>query len=148
MFTPVQIQQLETQLWQLVSKYTDVPRSIALRDTCSEVSRLVGLWILEKHPECSVFVYKGVDVLHTKQAHDVLFVTCEPADQGMILDPTVYQFFPEVEHMLVDTCDKEKLPGTLSSMYGGQWGYSEMLTPDAYQERQLEEVLRQSLLDA
>lgn len=136
-----EVLQLEEQLHTLIRKHTALPMPLALKDICSEASRLAGLWILEKDPRAIVHVYRGDRVLHSQGAHDVLFLERE----GYILDPTVRQFFPKRKSMLIAICDKKELLSALSSTYGGEWQFSETLTLQSYREKDLEEVIVQSL---
>lgn len=109
---------------------------IAAKDQCSEVARLVGCWILAKHPEYKVQIYKGE--LSDGLAHDILIV--DNSEKLFLLDPTIWQIFPESDSVLIGSVG-ELLDAIdlLQKKYGGAWKVSE--TMDNCSETYRQELL-------
>ncbi len=97
-----------------------------LTDSCSEVSRLVASWIKNINPTCQVTVIKGVNVCNTNKSHDILFVSIPESDSVYIIDPTIWQFFPDATSILVFVSNDIKTAyEKVKEIYGGQWSKSE-----------------------
>lgn len=96
----------------------------AAQHKCSEISRLVGCWILSQHPTFSVLILKGE--FEDGSAHDVLGISS--GEDFLIIDPTVWQIFPQEESIFVGEA-KDMSAGlkVLSNKYGGMWKLSEEL---------------------
>lgn len=120
------IRQIQRKTVELLRKNTKKPLSITSVDNCSEVSRLVGCWILEKLPQVKIYVLKGTHVQNTKRCHDILAV--EYNKMIDLIDPTVWQFFKNKKSIFIKTTDN--LPNSLfeaNKFYGGKWIISETL---------------------
>lgn len=72
---------------------------IYLKYCCSEMSRLVIKWLSEYGMSYQFYILKGTNVLSTKQSHDILVV--KKYDEISVLDPTIWQFFPNAKTILV-----------------------------------------------
>lgn len=97
---------------------------IAAKDQCSEVVRLVGCWILNEHPEYGVQVCKGI--FSDESAHDILVV--EDGKVLFLIDPTIWQKFPESENILVGLADSmQEAISLLEGKYSGTWKVSEII---------------------
>jgi hypothetical protein len=91
---------------------------------CSEVSRLVGCWIFEDCQYFRVYIFKGEKLLVSELAHDLLIV--EHNKYYFVIDPTVWQFFPEEKTILMFKTKKvDQALVFLKSKYGGTWKLSE-----------------------
>jgi hypothetical protein len=97
---------------------------VLLADNCSEISRLVAGWIKTLSETSHILILKGINVCNTQKAHDILAVTIN--NQVYIIDPTIWQFFPEAKSILV--CVSENINVALDKIkeiYGGGWKESE-----------------------
>ncbi len=108
--------------------------AIVCRDSCSEVSRLLALWVQEALPGADTHIAKGE--VGEDRFHDLLIVT--HGQTFYVLDPTVWQFFADRQSILVGTATT--IQGALelvAKTYGGTWKISEHVTeytPDEIQE--------------
>ena len=96
----------------------------ASKERCSEVARLVGCWILDDHPDFEISILRGE--FENGLAHDVL--TEKQSDSFTIVDPTVWQFFPKDDTIVLGTFST--MPEAelfLSRRYGGIWHVSEKM---------------------
>lgn len=129
----------EIQQWVegLLSTLAD-DRQDAARHQCSELSRLVGNWVLTRHTAAQVRIAKGE--FFDSSAHDVLLVEVE--GRHTAVDPTVWQFFPDRESIYVAAAaSTDELLTLLTAKYGGTWAVSEELSVG-------DEAYEKSLLDA
>ncbi len=111
------------------------------QDNCSEVSRLIGCWLLKKYPKSSITVIKGNQVMRTKKAHDVLIVGHN--HHYYILDPTIWQFFPRKKSIFVGI--SESMKGCLEILpmkYGGTWSASEKMSKNICSVRNIKSLLK------
>lgn len=104
------------------------PLSFLVQDSCSEISRLFGCWLLDDLPISKIDVLKGEGVFNDKNiAHDLLLVNYN--DTFYLVDPTVWQFHKNKKNILVK---KEKSLNKcfdyLNKTYGGVWSVSENIT--------------------
>ncbi len=102
-------------------------------DTCSEVSRMLGQWFLNKLPKADMYIAKGKI---GKRFHDLLLVHDK---EVYILDPTVWQFFKNKKSILIKrtkTVNDALL--ALTSIYGGKWKISERITK--YSNKEIERI--------
>lgn len=106
-------------------------RGMSLRelslDNCSEISRLVGCFVLSSKQNVSVLILKGDNVLGTKQSHDILAIQSEK--EIYVLDSTIWQFFPRKRNILIAIAPniREAIAET-EKFYGGKWKISEKMT--------------------
>lgn len=115
------IVQIQKQVIQLLPARHNNQPGILLADSCSEISRLVASWIKILDKSNHILILKGIDVCGTKKAHDILVVTT--ADKKVyIIDPTIWQFFPQVKTILVFISgDMYIALDKVKDMYGGKW---------------------------
>jgi len=106
-------------------------------DTCSEVSRMLGQWLLKKLPKADMYIAKGKI---GKRFHDLLLVHDK---EVYILDPTVWQFFKNKKTILIKkTKTVNDALSALVSIYGGKWKISERITKYSHKETErLKKVL-------
>ena len=110
--------------------------SVAAKDQCSEVARLVGCWILNGNPEYKIQICKGE--LSGGMSHDILIV--ENDKLLSLLDPTIWQIFPTSKNVLIGSVDNmSEVIGLLRKKYGGTWKISEII-------RECDETYQQKLL--
>lgn len=107
-------------------------------DTCSEVSRMLGQWFLNKLPKADMYIAKGKI---GKRFHDLLLVHDK---EVYILDPTVWQFFKNKKSILIKkTKTVNNTLSVLASVYGGKWKISEKITKYSRSEiERLKSVLK------
>ena len=131
---------IQDRILNLLPKRHQIDKSILLEDCCSEISRLVASWIKESNRSARFYILKGDKVCKTKKSHDVLAVVIRDGEVYLI-DPTVWQFFPHKESILVGKLDYLEESIKLSKeKYGGSWKVSEELKDSTLKER--EEWLR------
>jgi len=97
---------------------------IAAKDQCSEITRLVGRWILDERPEYKVQICKGT--LSGGLAHDVLVI--EDGKKLFLIDPTIWQIFPESSSIFIGSVgNMQEALSLLNEKYNGSWKVSEDL---------------------
>lgn len=97
------------------------------QDNCSEITRLLGCWFLNKYPASTVAVLKGNMVMGSRKAHDILSVTY--SDSHYLIDPTIWQFFPRKKSIFVGKASSLiTCLHILKKVYGGSWQVSENVT--------------------
>jgi hypothetical protein len=140
--TPSDQTDLQCRVTNLLATLAD-DRGDAACNQCSEISRLVGGWILTLHPSHRALIVKGE--FFDSSAHDLIVV--ERPQGFLAIDPTVWQFFPESESMFVAaTDDFTAMLVQLTDKYGGTWAVSETLTPnDAAAEHALLETIERNI---
>lgn len=112
----------------LLRKYGgNKPLYLLAQDNCSELSRLVGCWILQKQPKVKMFILKGQRVANIKnKCHDILAV--EYYDKIYLIDVTVWQFFKYKRSILIGIADNLKESWMIAKkIYKGNWHVSERL---------------------
>ena len=119
---------------------------ILLADSCSEISRLVASWIKTLDKTNHILIIKGFDVCGTKKAHDLLAVITIN-NQVYIIDPTIWQFFPQVKSILVFILDDIDIAlDKIKAMYGGQWLKSEeFIQLDKKEEEKYLDIISQNI---
>lgn len=115
------------------------------KDQCSEVSRLLGHWMLEEEASLSVFILKGVGVSgDPEKAHELLMVK-----KNLVLifiDPTVWQFFPSAKSIFLESIiDENQGKELLTVMYGGNWELVEEIFYDKEEKIFLEQTIRENM---
>lgn len=102
-------------------------------DNCSEISRLVGCFALQSWKNIAVHILKGEKVIKTTQSHDILAI--QDMNYIYVLDPSVWQFFPQRRSVLVGASDSLSGATKLAQdVYGGIWKVSEQLSPKSCQK--------------
>lgn len=68
---------------------------------CSEICRLIIKWFSNYDMSYKYYILKGANVMGGKMAHDILIV--KKGNEVAIIDPTIWQFFPDAKTILVYT---------------------------------------------
>lgn len=106
-----------------------------LKDSCSEVTRLVAGWLLEEGLPYNFFIYKGENVFGTNLSHDVLILSNN--EETIIFDPTIWQFKPEAKSILIAILtNKSEVIKKLIDTYEGNWFLSERITKISEEEKE------------
>ncbi|MEI7741521.1 MAG: hypothetical protein WCJ29_03385 [bacterium] len=109
------------------------PLRILSKDSCSEVARLAGCWILDSSPKTSAFIAQGVGVSGDRNLkHDLLVV--QSFNHGYrVIDPTVWQKFPLKRNIEMGaTPSLKEVFAFLHEKYGGRWHISEEIKTKNY----------------
>lgn len=134
------VETIQERILQLLPTNQYNRRGILLADSCSELARLVANWIKEMDGSVQTIILKGDNVCATQKSHDILVVVTKDA-QFYLLDPTVWQFFPGDDSILIGVADSLDEAIKLSAeKYGGEWKISEEVAIVTEQEK--EEWLR------
>lgn len=72
---------------------------VYLKYCCSEISRLITKWIWNYDKSYKFYILKGGCVMGNEISHDILVV--EKDDTYLIIDPTIWQFFPNAKTIAV-----------------------------------------------
>lgn len=105
------------------------PLSELSKYLCSELSRIVGYWIIKEYypNRVQIIILKGDNVLgNIAASHDVLVVRYRK--YFYIFDTSIWQFFPKVEtiflgkYVNLSTCIHK-----LRNLYKCQWAVSEII---------------------
>lgn len=138
------LKQIEERVIELLSENPGPSLTESSKDNCSEMSRLVGCWIQEQKPEAAMTILKGEDVCGRHTAHDLLAVTLKKTTY--LLDPTIWQFFPDSQSILVgegrSLADAFELA---KNQYGGTWVLSEEFDANAYSQDTLQEIILKNI---
>jgi hypothetical protein len=120
---------------------------IPLADSCSEVSRLVAGWIKKIDESSRILMMKSVDVCNTQKAHDILAVTID--NQIYVIDPTIWQFFPQAKSILVCVSDNINVAlDKIKETYGGEWKKSEEFTQiDKNKEKEYLDIIYKNIYE-
>lgn len=136
------ISNIQDRLIKLLTNTGKVIKEASI-DNCSEVSRLVAIWIFNQMPNVNIKILKGDNVLNTTKSHDILTVFYE--DKIFILDPTIFQF-EDVQNILMFELDKTSdYLSIVQKRYGGDWKVSENLIPGMYIEGELLNIIYENL---
>lgn len=96
----------------------------AAKDQCSEITRLVGCWILNEYPEHRAQICKGT--LSDGLVHDVLAI--EDGKKLFLIDPTTWQIFPKSDSVFIGSVrNVPEAIWLLHKKYGGMWKISETM---------------------
>jgi len=140
------IKKIQRQIIQLLPTDLQNQPGILLTDSCSEISRLVANWIKILDKSSQIFIIKGVCVCDTKKAHDILAVITVN-NQVYIIDPTIWQFFPQAKSILVFISnDINIVLDKIKKMYGGQWSKNEkFIQLDKNEEKEYLDIVFQNI---
>ncbi|MBU1017521.1 hypothetical protein KKA33_00650 [Patescibacteria group bacterium] len=140
------IKKIQKQIIQLLPVGQRNQPGILLADSCSEVSRLVAGWIKILDKSNRVLIIKGINVCGTQKAHDILAVMTI-SNQVYIIDPTIWQFFPQAKSISVFILDDINTALTkIKTMYGGQWSKNEeFIWMDKGEEKKYLDVISQNI---
>ena len=93
---------------------------IYLKYCCSELSRLIIRWFYSYDKTYRFYISKGTDVMSGQMAHDILII--KKNDTYSIIDPTIWQFFPDAKSILVyNGDDLEKGIDNIKRKYKCNW---------------------------
>lgn len=142
------IKDIQKQIIKLLPTNQQDQLDVLLSDSCSEVSRLVAGWIKRLGKSNCIIIIKGTDVCDTKKSHDMLAVTTND-NQVYIIDPTVWQFFPDAESILICISDNINTAfDQVKKIYGGQWSKSEeFIEIDTDKEKEYMDIIRQNIIE-
>ena len=140
------IKKIQRQIIQLLPTDLQNQPGILLTDSCSEVSRLVANWIKILDKSSQIFIIKGIHVCGTKKAHDIIAVITIN-NQVYIIDPTIWQFFPQAKSILVFISDDINIAlDKIKTMYGGQWSKNEkFIQLDKNEEKKYLDIVSQNI---
>lgn len=145
---PIDSLKYQKQLLQYLQSITDAPLSTLVTDNCSELSRMLGCWVLAQE-ECIAHIFKGTS-LPTVPAHDLLVL--ETQSEIQIWDPTIWQLAETAETIFVASSNSmTTVPALLHTHYGGGfWHLAETLDTQvcATQMNLWEEVIQANIGDA
>jgi len=136
------IKQAKKYIFDLIGYNGTISLSVLTRDSCSEVSRLLGQWLYKKFPKAKIYIYKGKVRGHF---HDLLVVQ---DDKAYVIDPTVWQFFKDKKSILIAT--ENSIEGAVVALmrdYGGRWELSERVHGYSVpQIKKLKNTIKENLL--
>lgn len=140
------IKKVQERVTQLLPVGQRNQPGVLLADSCSEVSRLTAGWIKEIDKSTRILVIKGANVCDTKKAHDILAVIIQN-NQVYIIDPTIWQFFPQAKSILVFISENiDTALEKIKKMYGGQWMKSEkFIQMDKNEEKKYLDIINQNV---
>lgn len=140
------IKKIQKQIIQLLPVDRKNQPGILLADSCSEVSRLVASWIKILEKSNHILILKGIHVCDTQKAHDILAVITVN-NQVYIIDPTIWQFFPQAKSILVFILEDISVAlDKIKIMYGGQWSKSEkFIQLDKNEEKKYFDIISQNI---
>lgn len=121
---------------------------------CSEISRIVGLKVLNDFGDDSKpFILKGnvtVTGLEKENNHDILGFFDTVSGEYIIVDPTIWQFFPKRKSILLGKFNsKEECINFVSEYYKGKWSLSEYISRDTNREiTKWKKIIRQNCKEA
>jgi len=119
---------LQDRILELIPENSRGSLSVAFEDSCSELSRLVASWIREIDDKCDLLILKGENVCNSAKSHDLLAVIYSRGEI-FIIDPSVWQFFPENKSILIFIKNNlEESLRDIKKLYGGEWQVSEEIT--------------------
>ena len=140
------IKKIQNDIIQLLPmEHQDKP-GLLLADSCSELSRLAAGWIKSSDASNHVVILKGTNICDTQKAHDILAVLTID-QQVFVIDPTVWQFFPQEKSILVFmTSSIESALNMAAAKYGGSWSISEeFFHINKDEEKKYLDIIRQNM---
>lgn len=141
------IKKIQDKIIKLL-KRKNKPLCLLAEDNCSEMSRLVGCWILEKMPNSKILIVKGKNVMNIKnKCHDILLV--ESDEKIYVIDSTVWQFFKNKRSILIGIeKDTKRALNNIKNIYKGNWKISEKLSEkDCRQKSEWEAIIKQNIAE-
>jgi len=110
---------------------------------------LVAGWIKIIDKSNRILILKGDGICNTKKAHDILAVITTN-NQVYIIDPTIWQFFPQAKSILVFISDNINIAlDKIKAMYGGQWAESEeFVQMDKNEEKKYLDIISQNISES
>jgi hypothetical protein len=127
------IKQAKKYIFGLIGYNGRVPLYALTQDSCSEISRLLGVWLYKKFPKAKIYIYKG---RVGGRLHDLLLIQ----KNGIyVIDPTVWQFFKNKKSILIAKENSiDAALAALTQCYGGKWKLSESV--ESYSSLEIEKL--------
>lgn len=121
---------------------TQKPLNLAVEDSCSEMARLVGCWIVSENPKLKGYIFKGE--ISKDKFHDILAIVEEKV---ILIDPTIWQIKKDAKSIFVGEADSVEKAIKLSvQYYGGKWKVSEEITEECIgSQKEYESILEKSI---
>lgn len=119
---------------------------LASQDNCSEMSRLVGCWVLQNFPSANAYILKGKSVLNEPDKnHDILAI--EEKNKFYLIDPTIWQFFKNKKNILLKKENKiEDCLRFAEQFYKGKWSISETLDKKSFKNiKEWENIIKTNI---
>lgn len=140
------INKIQKRIIQLLPAGLRSQPGILLADSCSEVSRLVAGWIKKLDRSNTILILKGINVCDTKKAHDLLAVITVK-NKIYIIDPTIWQFFPKTNSIIVFISDDITISvNKIKKIYGGQWSINEeLIKRDTNKEKKYMDIISRNI---
>jgi hypothetical protein len=134
------IKRAREYVFDLVGYNGHVSLGVLIKDSCSEISRLLGQWLYKKFPKAKIYIYQGKV---KGRFHDLILMQ---EKKVYVIDPTIWQFFKNKKSILIATEDSiEGAVAALEKYYGGEWKLSECVTDySAAEIRKFKKVIRQN----
>ena len=135
------IKQANKYIFSLIGYGGRTPLYVLTQDSCSEISRLLGLWLRKKSSKAKIYIYKGKA---RGRSHDLLLVQ---ENKIYVIDPTVWQFSPNKKSILILREDPiEDALTALSRYYGEKWKLSENVRGCSSREiKKLENTIKENI---
>lgn len=129
------IKKIQNRVINLLKSKRNKSLHILAKDNCSELSRLVGCWILTEKPKSRISILKGKGISNKKDlCHDILAI--EECKKIYLIDPSIWQFFKYKRSILVGQTEnmKDSLM-FVEKFYKGKWKVSEILKKNSCNEK-------------
>ena len=125
-----------------ILKSADKALFLSTQDNCSEMTRLVGCWILQDFPAINANILKGENIMDaTNKNHDILAI--KEKNKFYLIDPTIWQFFKNKKILLAKKDNMEDCMEFAKQFYKGKWSISETLDKNCFQKmKEWEEVIK------
>jgi hypothetical protein len=128
------LQNAKSYVFELLEYNGRRPLSVLCKDSCSEVSRLLAVWLRKELPSAKIYIAKGKI---RNLFHDLLIVKVN--DKVYVVDPTVWQFFENKKSILIDKAsDAGEALKVITKIYTGKWKVSEQITN--YSKKEIQEL--------
>lgn len=134
------LEQAKKHVFDLIGYNGRVPLYVLTKDSCSEISRLLGQWLYVKFPKAKIYIYKGKV---RGCFHDLILMQ---EKKVYVIDPTVWQFFKNKKSILIATENSiSEAVAALNCYYGGKWTLSERVMGYAMAEiRKFKDVVEKN----
>lgn len=140
------INNLQKKIIKFLKEKKNLSLYLLAHDNCSEISRLVGCWILKEVKNIEIFILKGENILGRKnKAHDILAI--KDAGGICLIDPTVWQFFKNKRSIFIGLSKNINHSLSLAQKtYKGNWKVSEKLEEaDCKQKKEWEKIISENI---
>lgn len=139
------IEKIQTKILELLPKEKRQKKALLLEDSCSELSRLVAIWICEDDKSIRQIILKGGNVCNKNKSHDILASTKN--SKVYLIDPTIWQFFPNENSILIGEYPSlEESIIAAAKKYGGYWKISEEVKEISSEEKdELLKIIKENI---